>query len=494
MEGSPSPVPQKFEAGSDSTPASGDDSKQGLPSLSQIKRTYDDAVKQSKDETEKKIAKLRAEYLAQLQALLREALADGKIELAKALSREPREVESISPIGSEKSAATDEQILKLRRPYLQRLHEIEQTSANKNEPALTRYVQQLRDLIARLDKSGDVVAAAQARMELLNLHPDGKRWQIERTPRVGGGGGGQWESLPQPTALLVGFRLRQGDFAGHNVLTGLQPVFLSGDERIDGESYGPHKPGQLEEAAPGYAVGALNANSGQRVDGFEIVFMRIAADGQRLEPADSYKSNWFGGHGGGGPTTLGGDGRMVVGIFGASGLEIDSLGLLQASLSWPPIDHFEGLAFGSNLDEAMKVMGGRGRSSDVSSQIVWGGGEFLGEPAESRELAFNQDQFYRATVIERPGGNQHFLRYQHFVGKIESYYGPPVSATVWKKSPRQIWKRLLNGSQKVEAVWQSGHRTITCALAKLRGRVVIKIAFEDQALAPTKLSDSPKNQ
>jgi hypothetical protein len=52
--------------------------------------------------------------------------------------------------------------------------------------------------------------------------------------------------------------------------------------------------------------------------------MRIR--GKRLDPNDSYESAWYGGSGGG-ETKLGGDGSPVVGVFGASGDYIDSIGL-----------------------------------------------------------------------------------------------------------------------------------------------------------------------
>ena len=72
-------------------------------------------------------------------------------------------------------------------------------------------------------------------------------------------------------------------------------------------------------------MGGLKVNSGDRVDGLEIVFMKIKPGG--LDPADAYTSDWVGGKGGG-DTKLG-SGAPVVGIFGGAGKELDSLGLIE---------------------------------------------------------------------------------------------------------------------------------------------------------------------
>jgi hypothetical protein len=57
--------------------------------------------------------------------------------------------------------------------------------------------------------------------------------------------------------------------------------------------------------------------------------MRI--DGTRLNPKDSYESEWIGSQLGP-EIRLGGDGRQVVGILGRAGQVIDALGLVQVDV------------------------------------------------------------------------------------------------------------------------------------------------------------------
>ncbi len=77
-------------------------------------------------------------------------------------------------------------------------------------------------------------------------------------------------------------------------------------------------------------MGAIIVNTGEYVQGFRAVFMRIAGD--RLDPDDAYESEWIG-HGDETGTMLSGDGVAIVGIHGSSGAWIDSLGLVLANQS-----------------------------------------------------------------------------------------------------------------------------------------------------------------
>jgi hypothetical protein len=80
-------------------------------------------------------------------------------------------------------------------------------------------------------------------------------------------------------------------------------------------------------AKEGYAVGALNFGATEGWAKFQVVFMKITKSG--LDPADSYKSRWIRRP----PekyVTVGGDGRPVIGIFGAlDGTKVAAVGLIQ---------------------------------------------------------------------------------------------------------------------------------------------------------------------
>jgi hypothetical protein len=68
-------------------------------------------------------------------------------------------------------------------------------------------------------------------------------------------------------------------------------------------------------AKPGYAVGAITAKTKTYVSGIQITFMKLTADG-KLDPTDSYSTDWLGPHQvGTKETKIGGDGRRVLGMI-----------------------------------------------------------------------------------------------------------------------------------------------------------------------------------
>ncbi len=143
---------------------------------------------------------------------------------------------------------------------------------------------------------------------------------VIKTVRQGGGGGGAFDEVGPAGSRLVGFHLVDG-----GAINVLQPMYRGPGGVVAGVSHGGN-PGTAVDviAKEGYAVGAISVRSGEWIDAMRVVFMRIR--GKRLDPSDSYESPWYGGSGGG-ETKLGGDGSPVVGVFGASGDNIDSIGL-----------------------------------------------------------------------------------------------------------------------------------------------------------------------
>lgn len=82
-------------------------------------------------------------------------------------------------------------------------------------------------------------------------------------------------------------------------------------------------------AKPGYAVGAITAKTKTYVNGIQITFMKLSADG-KLDPADSYTSDWLGPHQvGTKETKLGGDGRRVLGLICDQTGALNALGLVM---------------------------------------------------------------------------------------------------------------------------------------------------------------------
>jgi hypothetical protein len=123
---------------------------------------------------------------------------------------------------------------------------------------------------------------------------------------------------------LAGLEISYGAFAGSKlIIRSVRPIYQTADGLKTGALWGtPSAATKRIVAKPGYAVGALTVASGLNVDGLEITFMQL--DGEMLNPDKSYTSDWYGSKGQGEPKKLGGDGSLVVGIFGkTAGLRAD---------------------------------------------------------------------------------------------------------------------------------------------------------------------------
>ena len=154
---------------------------------------------------------------------------------------------------------------------------------------------------------------------------------LEKTKKSGGSGGGTFAEVCPQGGLLVGFEVWEGDWAGHRIIRGLRPIFQTASGRVRGSSHGdtPGQPHKTAEAKDGYAVAALEIRGGDRLDGFQLLFWKIRPAMGRLDAEATYKSDWIGGEGGGkARNALSSDGRAILGIYGASGADMDKLGLI----------------------------------------------------------------------------------------------------------------------------------------------------------------------
>jgi hypothetical protein len=147
-----------------------------------------------------------------------------------------------------------------------------------------------------------------------------------RTAAAGDAGGGEFEEAPDP-AVLIGFHATTHSYKGYDIIASLQPVFATPAGRTSGMVSGtPRGAAKPVIAKEGYAVGGMVVASGERMHGFEVVFMRIK--GNALDPADSYTSPWLGSQGGD-RTTIGTNGKLAVGVHGRRGADFDAVGLIH---------------------------------------------------------------------------------------------------------------------------------------------------------------------
>ena len=145
-------------------------------------------------------------------------------------------------------------------------------------------------------------------------------------------------ATPEPTfkdqapegGALVGFDVGLGQAYGVELVQAIQPRYRTMNGEMMGRKFGTNFTKTVSvKAKPGYAVGAINVKAGLVVNGFSVKFMRLK--GNTLDTADSYASEWIGDKtGGNGPTVLGGDGALIIGIIGRrNASDCNGLGLLK---------------------------------------------------------------------------------------------------------------------------------------------------------------------
>jgi hypothetical protein len=133
---------------------------------------------------------------------------------------------------------------------------------------------------------------------------------------LGGAGGSPFSRTSPNGAPVVGVRYRMGNWGGRERVGQLEPLFAAGAARE-----------QEIVAREGYALGALQVDAGEFVDAVALVFMRLTPDG-RLDPGDSYTSEWIGTPTGSDLRTLGDGSAKVIGIAGRGAAVLDAVGLV----------------------------------------------------------------------------------------------------------------------------------------------------------------------
>ncbi|HZZ73983.1 MAG TPA: hypothetical protein VFE24_17145 [Pirellulales bacterium] len=151
--------------------------------------------------------------------------------------------------------------------------------------------------------------------------------ETEASALVGGGGGSPFSELAKSSSVLVGLDLGLGDLNEARIVRSIQAIYDSPNGNVRGKKFGGLAVEHLTiEAKPGYAIGAIEAWGGARLDGLSATFMRRR--GSQLDRTDAYESRWLGGRGGSVHTKLGGSGHLVLGVHGRGGDDLDAFGIM----------------------------------------------------------------------------------------------------------------------------------------------------------------------
>ena len=137
-----------------------------------------------------------------------------------------------------------------------------------------------------------------------------------------------WVETPPEGAVLVGFEFMQpgGKMSG---IRSLRPYYMTSQAVIAGEDRGEmEKVTDKILARPGFAVAGLLCSGGKSA--LQVIFMKINPDTGAFDPGPNnvYKSQWFGPKKEK-PVQIGGVAHLVIGIYGETGSDCDSIGLVE---------------------------------------------------------------------------------------------------------------------------------------------------------------------
>ena len=203
---------------------------------------------------------LLKEYAEKLEEVARKALTQGASPIAVAAFREHAAVQALlqsdtpaqpkqiarlfQPTATEVTAAPFE-VLALQQAFAQRFQEASDAQRTRLQEVAKAHQQRLEMLAQQLEKAGDQAGAERVWSEIslgsLTIWTRGAiaSGGLKRLGPIGGEGGGRYEDLAPQGGVLVGFHVRSGDFAGHHVITGLQPIFRNMQGVQLGAVHGP---------------------------------------------------------------------------------------------------------------------------------------------------------------------------------------------------------------------------------------------------------------
>lgn len=136
-----------------------------------------------------------------------------------------------------------------------------------------------------------------------------------------------WADVPETGGLLVGFEFFE--VGKEKRIRSLRPYYMTRTGIVAGKDRGKmEKVTDKIIARPGYAVAGFLGVAGK--NGMQILFMKIDPASGRFatDSASTYKSQWFGEKSRDKPLQIGGDGRLVIGVYGKTGADCDDLGLV----------------------------------------------------------------------------------------------------------------------------------------------------------------------
>ncbi len=152
---------------------------------------------------------------------------------------------------------------------------------------------------------------------------------VAKTPQIyGERRGSEFKDTAPEGGLLVGFEIGLARDFDRDMTRAVRPIYRVGDKETMGEQRGTQLKNVVTvKAKAGYAVGGIAAKHGLGFDGMSVTFMKMT-DG-KLDPKDTYESEFVGSDEKKPATKIGGSGTPVIGIVGRTNdKDMTGMGLL----------------------------------------------------------------------------------------------------------------------------------------------------------------------
>ncbi|HZL86921.1 MAG TPA: hypothetical protein VFB96_00980 [Pirellulaceae bacterium] len=217
-----------------------------------------------------------------------------------------------------------------------------------------------------------------------------------------------------PGGWLVGFRIVRG-YNWEGAIRSLQPIYQVENEYHLGKLCGAEQ-GEAQTqvlAKPGYAVGKIECRAGLVNNALLLTFYRVKE--QRLDPDDSYSTNWLGSDGGGPQPVIAGRGEVIVGVAGNYHADDDIISLQGlVALPLPKVEKSLPKSTGTaRIGPSTDARGGS-RAGDQTPEGGWlvgmrvyQGQSWGGAPQAIQPIYQVEDRYILGTRLGREGGELH---------------------------------------------------------------------------------------
>lgn len=336
------------------------------PELAQLKASHERAIVSIRVNSEARTKPITTSYLAALDRMLAQVANDPVLSVPVTQERE-RAALGKSPTAEDRGkfspalqqlrakfdadmkaakAPFDQQVMQVGRQYLTSLGALERRFTAQNAVAKAAAVQAENQRVSAelgLVPAGEkpkivadsTVTSGTAKAlgaleagfaDKLAAAAKGKAYSHTANSKQVGATEGAVD-VPEDGGLLVGFEFfQQGK---DEWIRSIRPYFLTRQGIVPGKDRG--KVENITEkvmARPGYAVSGLLITSEKEI---QVIFSKYnALTGQlATDPASTYKSQVYGKKTREKAKLIGGDGRLVIGVYGRNGSDCDDIGLIM---------------------------------------------------------------------------------------------------------------------------------------------------------------------